>query len=169
MKIIGEEGYDATKIVKEEEEGTDATKIAGELREASEDQKAVSAQMTFVNELFIDYLNNPDYHSMSDRSHAETKRICELHVPGLDIPWFFHEQVVEAPTFYKAPKIFMKYNTNKNLETMFHKHSSQNARDRNISLRVCVGGHRSTHGVQMDGIRRCHASGMATLMMLTLA
>uniref|UniRef100_A0A915HMX3 Uncharacterized protein n=1 Tax=Romanomermis culicivorax TaxID=13658 RepID=A0A915HMX3_ROMCU len=75
--IIGEEGYDATKIVKEEvtdatkivkEEGIDGTKLAGESGDASEDQKAVSVQTTFVNELFIDYLKDPDYDSRSDTS-----------------------------------------------------------------------------------------------------
>uniref|UniRef100_A0A915JEM9 Uncharacterized protein n=1 Tax=Romanomermis culicivorax TaxID=13658 RepID=A0A915JEM9_ROMCU len=40
---------------------------------------------------FLTYnLNDPDYDSSLD---AETKPICKLHVPGLDIPWFFDEQV----------------------------------------------------------------------------
>uniref|UniRef100_A0A915JMZ2 Variable outer membrane protein n=1 Tax=Romanomermis culicivorax TaxID=13658 RepID=A0A915JMZ2_ROMCU len=56
MKIVGEEGDDATKIV---EELADATKIAGEASDATEDQKAVSAQITLVKELFINYLNDP--------------------------------------------------------------------------------------------------------------
>uniref|UniRef100_A0A915KUL4 Uncharacterized protein n=1 Tax=Romanomermis culicivorax TaxID=13658 RepID=A0A915KUL4_ROMCU len=35
------------------------------------------------------------YHSMLDTSSldTETERIWELCVPGLDIPWFFEEQV----------------------------------------------------------------------------
>uniref|UniRef100_A0A915JRT1 Uncharacterized protein n=1 Tax=Romanomermis culicivorax TaxID=13658 RepID=A0A915JRT1_ROMCU len=57
MKIIGEEGDDAMKII---EEGPDVTKIAGEAGDATEHQKAVSPQTTFVNELFINYLNDPD-------------------------------------------------------------------------------------------------------------
>uniref|UniRef100_A0A915JW76 Transposase n=1 Tax=Romanomermis culicivorax TaxID=13658 RepID=A0A915JW76_ROMCU len=65
-KIVGEEGYDATKIF-EEEDRVDATKFAGESGDASEDQKAVSIQTTFVNDLFIDYLNDPDYNSIEDR------------------------------------------------------------------------------------------------------
>uniref|UniRef100_A0A915L563 Uncharacterized protein n=1 Tax=Romanomermis culicivorax TaxID=13658 RepID=A0A915L563_ROMCU len=56
-KIIGEEAHDATKII---EEGADATKMAGEGGDAIEDQKTVSTQTTFINELFINYLNDPD-------------------------------------------------------------------------------------------------------------
>uniref|UniRef100_A0A915KER7 Uncharacterized protein n=1 Tax=Romanomermis culicivorax TaxID=13658 RepID=A0A915KER7_ROMCU len=54
-KITGEEGDDAMKIV---EEGPDSTKIAGEAINATEDQKAVSTQTTFVNHLFINCFND---------------------------------------------------------------------------------------------------------------
>uniref|UniRef100_A0A915IX37 Uncharacterized protein n=1 Tax=Romanomermis culicivorax TaxID=13658 RepID=A0A915IX37_ROMCU len=83
-KIAKEEFVDATKILKEEvavakkiikEEGIDATKFAGEQSDACEDQKAVSVQTRFVNELFIDCFKDPDYNSMLDTSSldAETK------------------------------------------------------------------------------------------------
>uniref|UniRef100_A0A915K685 Uncharacterized protein n=1 Tax=Romanomermis culicivorax TaxID=13658 RepID=A0A915K685_ROMCU len=80
-KIVGEEAADATKIVKEE--GADASIIPREFGDAIEDQKA---------------LNHPDYDSTLDTSllDAETKHICESHVPGLDIPWFFDEQLVKG-------------------------------------------------------------------------
>uniref|UniRef100_A0A915KU19 Uncharacterized protein n=1 Tax=Romanomermis culicivorax TaxID=13658 RepID=A0A915KU19_ROMCU len=68
--MVGEEGYDSTKIV---EEGADATKIAGEAGDATKDQKAVSPQITLVKELFINYLNDPDYDSTLDTSSLDTK------------------------------------------------------------------------------------------------
>uniref|UniRef100_A0A915HN59 Uncharacterized protein n=1 Tax=Romanomermis culicivorax TaxID=13658 RepID=A0A915HN59_ROMCU len=93
-KIVREGGY-ATKTV---EEGGDATKIIEEGGDATVDPKTVSTQMMFVNELFIDYLNDRDYDSSSDTSSldAETKCICKLRVLELDIPWFFEEQVVKG-------------------------------------------------------------------------
>uniref|UniRef100_A0A915HYI4 Variable large protein n=1 Tax=Romanomermis culicivorax TaxID=13658 RepID=A0A915HYI4_ROMCU len=81
-RIIGEEGYDARKIVKEEvadatkivkEEGVEATKFTGESGYASEDQKAVSIQTIVVNELFMDYFNDPNHNSLSDTSLLDNK------------------------------------------------------------------------------------------------
>uniref|UniRef100_A0A915J4U1 Uncharacterized protein n=1 Tax=Romanomermis culicivorax TaxID=13658 RepID=A0A915J4U1_ROMCU len=48
MKIVGEESYDAMKII---EKDIDAMKIAGEAGNVTEDQKAVSSQMRVKKEI----------------------------------------------------------------------------------------------------------------------
>uniref|UniRef100_A0A915LA49 Uncharacterized protein n=1 Tax=Romanomermis culicivorax TaxID=13658 RepID=A0A915LA49_ROMCU len=108
-KIVGGEGDDATKIMGEGDDGrktaredSNASKIAGEGGDATVDQKTVSTQMIFVNELSINYLNNPNFDSAwyTSSLEAETKCICELRVPRLDISCFSDEQVSEWKEAY---------------------------------------------------------------------
>uniref|UniRef100_A0A915J5K0 Uncharacterized protein n=1 Tax=Romanomermis culicivorax TaxID=13658 RepID=A0A915J5K0_ROMCU len=90
MKIVGEEGEDVTKIVgkgddamkivgednnssKIVREDRNATKIAVEGGDATVNQKTVSTQTMFVNDLFIHYLNDQDYDSASDMSVDSAK------------------------------------------------------------------------------------------------